>query len=401
MSTLWHQPCEEAWSTGFEEIEGNRMSKIHWCKNCWMPSTRPRITFSERGWCNACEWAEEKKSIDWEARQKYFGQICDRFRGNGREPDCIVPWSGGKDSIYVAYKMRDEFGMTPLLMCVVPHLETEIGRWNRLNTCKDFQKLFINLKEDKYRSLARKYFIEKGRPKHPWEAAISAVVINQAIKLGIPFVIYGEEGEMEYGGATREKDRWMKPVDKEYLMTYYWQNDLDWEIPDEKDFERLFFTQWSRFENWSPTAHWTFAKEKGMRDNPVRSVGTLWRGSQLSDKLQDLHMYLAFLKFGFGRCTADACIRIREGLLDRDEALEIIEHYDGEFPNVYLKEYLDYFDMSYDEFCDVLKKHADKEILEQATIKGAQHIWSLKEWVLNFRRKGTVCESVSPDRFKF
>ena len=175
---------------------------IKFCKKCFVPSTRPRITFNEQGICNACDWSEEKKNINWDKRKRFFETLCDRYRGNGREADCIVPWSGGKDSIYVAYKMR-EFGMTPLLVTVLPHLETEIGEWNRKNMCKDFEHLEITLSEDKYRSLAKKYFIEDGRPKHPWETAISAVIINQAIKLGIPFIIYGEEGEQEYGGSSR------------------------------------------------------------------------------------------------------------------------------------------------------------------------------------------------------
>ena len=41
------------------------MPKIIRCKNCVMPSTRPRITFDEKGWCNACQWMEKKKTLDW------------------------------------------------------------------------------------------------------------------------------------------------------------------------------------------------------------------------------------------------------------------------------------------------------------------------------------------------
>ena len=37
--------------------------KISWCKNCLNMSTRPRITFDEKGWCNACQWMEEKKKL--------------------------------------------------------------------------------------------------------------------------------------------------------------------------------------------------------------------------------------------------------------------------------------------------------------------------------------------------
>lgn len=372
---------------------------LMFCKECFTPSTRPRITFDENGVCNACNWAKEKKNVNWEKRQKFFGELCDRYRGNGKDPDCIVPWSGGKDSIYVAYKMLD-FGMTPLLVTVVPHLELPIGQWNRENMCKKFQHLNINLKEDKYRELARKYFIEDGRPKHPWECAISATILSQAVRLNIPFIIYGEEGEQEYGGSTREKDRWNKPVDLKYLTKFYWQEGKnDWQIPTHEQFRNLFFTQYSRFENWQPYKHADFAIVKGMRTEPVRNIGTFTGTAQLSDKLQDLHAYLMFLKFGFGRCTSDVAIAIRDGWTNQEEGLEWIETYDGEAPNRYLNEYLEYFNMTYNEFVEVLEKHANMNLLEQANLPKAKHVFYLKEWVAKHRRKGTAQEYVSPGRF--
>ena len=392
------------------------LEDIRWCTKCWTPSTRPRITFNEKGVCNACQHNLEKKAINWQERQDYFKALCDTHRKKG-EPDCIVPWSGGKDSIYVAYKMRDEFGMTPLLVTVLPHLETEIGEWNRKNTCPGFEKMEITLKEDKYRSLAKKYFIDKGRPKHPWETAISAVVINQASALKIPFIIYGEEGEQEYGGSSQEKDRWKFPVDKKYLTEFYWQHELDWQIPTDYELEKIFFTQYSRFENWSPSVHADFAIANGMRSKPVRSVGTFTIWSQISDYLQDLHSYLMMLKFGFGRCTADAAIAIREGWKTKSEGLELIEAYDGEFPNQLIDRYLEYFDMDYPTFCETLASHTNKELLESAgpiirddhaipknwegakTNHGVAHIWYLQSWAAKHRRKGTKNELTSPERF--
>ena len=44
--------------------------EVFWCKNCLNMSTRPRITFDDRGWCNACQWMEEKKVLDWSKREK-------------------------------------------------------------------------------------------------------------------------------------------------------------------------------------------------------------------------------------------------------------------------------------------------------------------------------------------
>lgn len=339
------------------------------CTNCVMPETRPRITFNEQGVCNACQWAEEKKTIDWNARQDFFRSVADRLG-----PQCIVPWSGGKDSIYVAHKMRG-FGLEPTLMCVVPHLETKIGEWNRYHTCPTFEKVFISLSDEKYRTLARKYFVEQGRPKHPWECAISAVILRQAVELNIPLVVYGEEGEAEYGGVMRERDRWMKPVDKEYLMSYYYQGNLDWPLPEDEQFDKLWFTQWSRFENWSPSEHGAFAVMNGMRTEPIRNIGSLSTYSQLSDKLQDLHMYLAFIKFGFGRCAADTSIAIRDGWMKRDEAVEWCNKYDGEYPWRYHDEYLQYFQMSDAEYWAVIDKWANQDIVR----RDKRNRWVLKE----------------------
>ena len=375
---------------------------LRWCAHCWIPSTRPRITFSERGWCNSCEWNEEKKTLNWQERWSKLEEICDRYRHKDGSPDVIVGFSGGKDSIYVSYALKERLGMHPLLVTVLPHLETDIGKWNRFNMCPDFERMNIELKEEKYRDLAKFHFEDTGRPKHPWETAISAVIINQAVKLGIPFIMYGEEGEMEYGGSSREKDRWMLPCDKEYLMYFYWQEKLDWDIPSDEEFSKIFFTQLSRFENWMPFKHAEFAKVKGMKALETRSIGTFTSDSQLSDKLQDLHTFLMWLKFSFGRCTSDVCIAIRDGRLERDEGLELIENFDGEFANIYLADYLDYFRMDKNQFNFTLMKHANTGLLERSSDSlEAAHIWQLQSWCAKKRRQGTKLEFISPHRWDY
>lgn len=343
--------------------------KFHRCKKCLMVSTRPRITFDEQGVCNACQWAEAKKTVDWDERQDKFSDICCLYGGDGKKPDCIVPWSGGKDSIYVAHKML-EFGMKPLLLTILPHLETSVGRWNRQNMREGFVYLEVELPDEEYLIKARHQFIYHGRPKHPWENAISAVVLQKAVELNLPFVIYGEEGEQEYGGVSREIDRWMKPVDKEYLMKYYYCNDPMYDLPSDNDFEKLFFTQWSRFENWSPTKHGVFAVSKGMRTDDGASC-------QISDKLQGLHMHMAFLKYGFGKTAADVSIAIRDWGLERVVAAKLVKIDDHEKPMRYQPEYLTYFDMTEREYNEVLDSHANRDILEHDGT-----MWRLKDLAL-------------------
>ena len=339
---------------------------MRYCKKCLNPETRPRITFDKNNVCNACMWAEKKKAIDWNERQDYFRSLCDKYQA------CIVPFSGGKDSVYVAYKMR-KFGIKdPILVTVLPHMETEIGKWNRENCCRTFQRVEIKLQDDKYRALAKKYFIEEGKPKHPWETAISATIINQAVKMGVPLIVYGEDGEQEYGGAGR--DNWKDPISKEWLMKYYYHDHLDWTIPSSEDFEKIFFTQYSKFENWNSLSHAAFAEASGMKVRNVRSVGTLENRSQISDKLQDLHMFLCFLKFGFGRSTSDSGILIRNGLETRSMCLLQTEKYDGEYPVEYHQEYLDYFDMTDRPFWGVLRSHVDWNMIDETGDFGAYEV---------------------------
>ena len=80
------------------------MSEVTWCKNCLNMSTRPRIKFDSRGWCNACQWVEEKKTLDWDTRQDELQEILEKYRSKTGGLDCVIPVSGGKDGSYVSYK---------------------------------------------------------------------------------------------------------------------------------------------------------------------------------------------------------------------------------------------------------------------------------------------------------
>ncbi len=67
--------------------------KIFWCNNCLNMSTRPRITFDNRGWCNACQWMEEKKTLDWSKREAELKFLLNKYRKKDGGFDCIVPVS--------------------------------------------------------------------------------------------------------------------------------------------------------------------------------------------------------------------------------------------------------------------------------------------------------------------
>jgi hypothetical protein len=71
-----------------------------------------------------------------------------------------------------------------------------------------------------------------------------------------------------------------------------------------------------------------------------------------------------YLKFGFGRATQDAGIEIRRGAMSRDQAVNLVRLYDGQFPAGHLQSYLDYYEMSEAEFRSVLDKFTNKDLFE-------------------------------------
>ena len=200
----------------------------------------------------------------------------------------------------------------------------------------------------------------------PFVTGISTAVFQLAVKLDIPFIIYGEEGEAEYGGISNAKEK----IDRDYLINYYYSG-FDpsgygswWVLPEQNDLDKLYPTHFSKFEDWEPEDHAQLAKKKCNFQMLVGgSIGTFTNYAQLDDVLQDLHVYLQFAKFGFGRCTSDASIEIRRGRMTRNEGVKIVNELDGLFPVEYLPVFLDYFEMTEQEFWNVIDSFVNKDIL--------------------------------------
>ena len=81
-----------------------------------MPNSRPRVNFNSDNVCNACINGEDKEKINWKERREEFLEYINSFKIRNSLYDCIVPWSGGKDSSAIAYKLKFEFGLNPLLV---------------------------------------------------------------------------------------------------------------------------------------------------------------------------------------------------------------------------------------------------------------------------------------------
>ena len=369
------------------------MQKIFWCKSCLAMSTRRRITFDQSGRCNACQWKDKKNNLDWSVRENKLNSLLDKHRSSDGSFDCLVPVSGGKDGSYVAHNLKNKYGMNPLCVTVTPPLQLEIGKQNIESFIDSgYTLISVNTNPKTMQYFNKKGFIEIGFPYYGWLTAIQTIPPTIALNFGINLIFYGEDGEVEYGGSTETADnpiynfKYMREIYLENQSYKSFQNMFEeanrkelrdinlFQFPEGRNESNLEITHWSYFENWDPYRNYLVSKEFcGLQENDNVNEGTFTNFAQNDQALYALHTYLMFLKYGFGRANQDACIEIRRGALSRDQGINLVKLYDGIFPEQFLDLYLDYYQMTKDDFMGVLDSWANKNILEKVNEK-----WSLK-----------------------
>lgn len=103
---------------------------IRYCVRCVMPETKPDLHVDEDSACTACRSYENRKEVDWRARQTELSEILDRYRSDdGSRYDCIIPVSGRKDSTFEVLSMR-RLSMNPLCVTATTDHLSDIGRKN-------------------------------------------------------------------------------------------------------------------------------------------------------------------------------------------------------------------------------------------------------------------------------
>jgi N-acetyl sugar amidotransferase len=361
-------------------MNSSSVTEVRYCKVCMMPDSRPRITFDETGVCNACINAKTKKTIDWDARRQEFLDYVDRYRPKEGPYDCIVPWSGGKDSSAIAHKLKFEFGLNPLLVTFSPLMPNDLAVHNREEMIQlGFDHVMVRPNQKVSRHLSRRFFIERGNPKIHWDAGVNSVPVQAAVHYNIPLVFYAEHGESEYGGRVLSEEHrklrditevlehqigdhpenWVDDIISEQDLAPYLYPDLD--KVEQVGIKALYFAYFFR---WSMKENYDYLKTKiDFRTDPKgRTDGTFTDFDSLDDKIDNLYYYMQFIKFGFGRTVRDSCRMIQNGQMTREEALKLVQKYDDEFPTTYHNEHLDYLSLTETEFSETVDRHRNQEI---------------------------------------
>lgn len=355
--------------------------KIKHCRRCLFPETKPDLYFNNDGICSACIAAESKDElIDWDQREKDFFSIIDHFRLKNDEIgyDCLVPVSGGKDSTYQAYFMKEICGMNPLCVCFETTMVTEIGRQNLDNISKlGIDVIHFKKNHKAYKAMVKEGFIRVGDEMWPNHIGIFTIPINIAVKFNIPLIIWGENSQQEYGGPlesienNRLTRRWLEEFGG--LLGNRIQDMIGVEGLTAKDLTPYFYPSDEELEKvgvtslflghyffWDARKQLEIVKQHGFKvkeDGPVE--GTYTNYENIDEQLCSLHDYLKFVKYGFGRATDHANIDIRNKRLTRDEGKKLVEQYDGKYPNVAIKAFQEYSGMTKNEIDNIIDSYTN------------------------------------------
>jgi N-acetyl sugar amidotransferase len=357
---------------------------IRYCAKCTISNQRPRIIFDEDGVCSACNFAEFKRAeIDWDERERELVELCDRHRSKDGSYDVIVPCSGGKDGGFVAHQLKYKYKMNPLTVTWSPLLPTEIGTKNlRSFIGSGFDNIFGTPNGAVTRRLTNLSFTHVGDPFQPFIYGQTNFPMKVAVQHGISLIMYGENGEVEYGGDMKNAFRPTREIadhDKHYfsgLPPEFWEehgltkSDIHPFLapPYEKIMNNnteIHFLGYYKF--WDPQENYYYCRENaGFEPNEERSEGTYSKYASLDDKLDGFHYYLAYIKFGIGRTTSDTAHEIRDGKIDRDEGAALVKRYDGEFPQKYYRDFLEYCGITEDQFDEVIDSWRSSHIWEKS-----------------------------------
>lgn len=406
-----------------QEIKYGLPGEVKFCVRCNMSNQQPMSTneykhsvneqkvtmsFDDDDVCYACRFNEWKDNgvIDWDIREKELIEICNKYRKTDGSYDCIVGGSGGKDSAFQSHVLKYKYQMNPLTVTWAPHLYTDIGWQNFQNWIHigGFDNYLFTPNGKIHRELTRQATINLLHPFQPFILGQKTFVAKMAVKFKIPLIFYGEV-PAEYGekmdvntkkfSGVREdaenKGYTLDPlngVDTQdvllggkkvgaYLDEGIPMVELNNYLPinPQKLFENhIDFYYLGYFLRWVPQEAYYYAVENtGFKANPVRTEGTYSKYNSLDDKTDGFFYYTRFIKFGVGRAMMDSAQEIRNKHLTRDEGLSLIKRFDGEYPQRYEKEFLDYISMSKEEF------------MELADSFRSHHLWKKKDGVWKLR----------------
>ena len=389
---------------------------MRYCARCLYPeNAKPTIIFDEQGICSGCRHHESRHRINWQEREKLLKKLLTEYRDKSRAAgniyDCIVPVSGGKDSHFQVYLMREVYGLNPLCVTFNHCFNTPLGIRNLNNLVSKLGVDLIRLtaSPESVRKIAR-YMVKKvGDITWHYHAGIMTVPFQMAVKYKVPLIIWPEHyGELtgvftlddmvEFTKWVRQEHdmRGLEPEDivNDPASGITWRDLSPYIYPTDEELEQVGVRgiYLVNYIYWDPKAQAELVIDKlGFQPLTWKRARTFNLCAKTDDHANEVHDYMKYLKFGYGRATDDATNEIRYGRMTREEGIEMVRQYDHVRPRS-LDIYLEFLGMTEVEFEAAMEPMRDPAIWE----KNSKGHWRVKDSVVNHLKDSGVEQARPP-----
>lgn len=379
------------------------------CSKCVMPETAETLSFDRDGVCSVCHQVEFKdQAIDWKAQHQELKRLVDSVRGN-HDYDCIVPFSGGKDSTFTLWYLVRMLNLKPLVVRFDHGFMRPTVNENALRT---FRLLGVDVHQFTPNwQIVRKLMYEalKRRGDFCWHChtGIYAYPMWVALRYEVPLVIWGEPSAEYSSFYSYEED---EEVDErrfnrfinlginaedmlgmlddsvsDYPVTPRDLNPFCFPPANELRKKRIRSVCLGSYIPWDVKKHVSIIqKELGWAGDEVEGIPPEYSYEKIECFMQGVRDYLKYLKRGFGRTAHLTSIDIRNGRLSREEAVRLVEEYDGKRP-ASLDLFLDFLGIDEEHLLSLVEAHVvaphempDREAI--ATGRANQVLWDYDRW---------------------
>lgn len=346
------------------------------CSRCVLPETHETIVFDPQGVCNICRQQEYKREkIDWAQKKKDLDQLVAAYRGQF-DYDCIVPFSGGKDSTWTLYYLVTEYKLKPLVV----RFNHGFLRPNLLaNTQRTMQRLGVDFHEftpswQVVQRLMLQSFLEKGDFCWHCHTGIMAYPMWVAIRYQVPLLFWGEPSSEYTAYYTYEQPEEVdeKRFNRAVNLGIAAQDmfvrlegavearDLKpYTYPPTRELRRINYRSvcLGSFIPWDVKKQAAIIqRELGWQGDEVENVPPGYTYEKIECFMQGVRDWIKYIKRGYTRPAHLASLDIRNGRLDRDGGLRLVEEYEGRRPPS-LDLFLKFIGLTEAEFYEVACSH--------------------------------------------
>jgi len=321
---------------------------LQYCTRCCIPETQEGVQFDDVGICRACQSSEQKIHINWVERERRLREIVEDAKSrSGNGYDCIIPISGGKDSTFQLHVLTKLYGMKPLAVTFSHNWWSETGWYNLQNALETFNvdHMMFTPNRALINKIAKRSIGAIGDVSWHDHGGVGSYPLQVAVKFKIPLLIWGESIAESSGRASYDAP--VHTFDRDYFIKQsaklradeMAQGDLTvrdmypFTVPSQEEIDGagVWGIHLGDYLFWDDERQTEFLRDTyGWRETQMENTYKRYKSAE--DVMSGMHDFTCYLKRGYGRATSQASIDVRNGLLTRDEAFELIRKHDPQVP---------------------------------------------------------------------